>query len=91
MRSLAIQISGLIGIAVFLDHLWKNAALDQSIVVSVGVGVSVFLVYTIGHTLIKHIVALDPEKKENPEDARVTSETVAADSTASNATSSANA
>ena len=80
MRSLTIQISTLIGIAFFLNDLWKNVAIEQTLVTGIGVGLSVYLVLTIGETLIRYILAQRPPADE-AEEARVTSETVASDTT----------
>ena len=83
MRAIIVQISGLIGVITFLSHLWNNASLERTAIVSLSVGVATWLVLTAGHHFIQQI--LNKEEPETPEDAKVTEESVVKDSTGNQA------
>ena len=78
MRAIIVQISGLIGVITFLNHLWNNASLERTAIVSLSVGVATWLVLKAGHHFIQQI--LKKEEPETPEDAKVTEESVAKNS-----------
>ncbi len=75
MQALFVQLSGLVGVISFLNLIWNNASLERTLFVSIGLGAVVYLTLTIGGSLIQRILLSLPAPKE-PEDARVTSETV---------------
>ena len=75
MRALIVQISALIGVITFLSHLWNNASLERTLLVSLGVGVAIYIVLMAGNHFIQQI--LTKNQPPVPEDAKVTKETTA--------------
>ncbi|MDZ4698255.1 MAG: hypothetical protein SH809_01005 [Rhodothermales bacterium] len=75
MQALFIQLSGLVGVVSFLNLIWNNASIERTLFVSVGLGALVYLILTIGGSLIQRILLSIPATAQT-EDARVSSETV---------------
>ena len=75
MQALFIQLSGLVGVVSFLNLIWNNASIERTLFVSVGLGVLVYLILTIGGSLVQRILLSIPAPAQT-EDARVSSETV---------------
>jgi hypothetical protein len=82
MRLLFIQFSGLIGLFSFLNQLWANAPLERTVFVSLGLGLAVYFVLTIGDELIHRILSLSPDRSQT-EDAKATDIETGASSKAS--------
>lgn len=75
MRALFIQISGLIGILSFLNHLWGNASLERTVFVSLGIGFSIYFILNIGESMIRQILAAAAANNKE-QDAKVKAETL---------------
>lgn len=74
MRALFIQISGILGLLTFLNYLWNNAAVEQTLFMSFAVGFAVYFVLVIGDNVIQKI--LSHAAPAAPEDAKVKNETI---------------
>ncbi len=77
MRAFFVQISGLIGVITFLNHLWKNASVERTVFVSMAVGLAIYAVLVLGDNVIRKI--LNKAEPVVPEDAKITKETVTSD------------
>ena len=81
MRAFSVHISGFIGVLTFVKHLWTNASVEQTVFVSLAVGVGIYLVLTIGESVIEMI--LKQPAKTGPEEAKVKDEQVGQNSAGS--------
>ena len=75
MRAIFVQISGLIGIITFLNHLWSNASVERTVFVSLTVGLFIYFTLVTGDHVIQQI--LNKTAPPEPEDAKVKDETIA--------------
>lgn len=60
MQNLFAQLSGLLGVFVFLKGLWSYAPLDQSIFTAFASAFALYLVLTLGGVTINRILAQKP-------------------------------
>lgn len=60
MQNLFAQLSGLLGVFVFLQGLWSYAPLDQSIFTAFASAFALYLVLTLGGVTISRILAQKP-------------------------------
>ena len=74
MRAFFIQISGLLGLICFFNHLWINASLERTLFVSFGVALAVYFVLSISESIIRRIM-ITPVPKSNIEEANIKEET----------------
>ena len=99
MRALYMQISGLIGLLIFVREAWSYAPLDRALFLGISIGMVVYLLLFVGHTLVRQILAYTPpESDASSADADDTTEAnassadtddAAADATADNSSESA--
>lgn len=57
MRSIFMHMSSLIGLLVFLSHLWRSAAVEETVLLAFGAGLAVYVVLVLGYALGRRIVA----------------------------------
>lgn len=74
MRALFIQISGIMGLLTFMNYLWNNASVEQTLFMSFAVGLAIYFVLVIGHNVILKI--LSQAAPAAPEDAKVKNESI---------------
>ncbi len=74
MRAIFVQISGLIGVITFLNHLWSNASVERTVFVSLAVGLVIYFMLMTGDYFIQQILKNTASTK--PEDAKVKDQTI---------------
>jgi len=74
MHPIFVQISGLIGLLIFLKELWSLAPFERTIMVAAATGFAVYLALILVEILIRRIISFAPP--------RLADETVGAASTA---------
>ena len=74
MRAIFVQISGLIGVITFLNHLWSNASVERTVFVSLTVGLAIYFMLATGDHLIQQI--LKKTAPSEPEEAKVKDQTI---------------
>ena len=60
MRSIFMHMSSLIGLLVFLSHLWRSAAVEETVLLAFGAGLAVYVVLVLGYALGRRILAQPP-------------------------------
>lgn len=71
MNVLFTQISGLTGLFVFLNQMWRYAPLDKSMFVAIATGLGVYVVLMLGDLSVRLILHHYPAKeKRNERDAQ---------------------
>ncbi len=76
MRTFIVQLSGLAGLGIFLNHLWTGASLERTLLVSFSVGLAVYLILSLSDSVIRRLMVPPPDEPEL-EEAKIKSESVA--------------
>lgn len=60
MRALYAQLSGLAGLAAFLNRLWSYAPLERSILVGMATGIGFYVLLLLGDVVVTRILMHAP-------------------------------
>lgn len=55
-----MHVSGLIGLLVLLNQLWRFAPIEHAILRSIGVGLSIYLLLVLGYTIVLYYQKVAP-------------------------------
>jgi hypothetical protein len=62
MQPLFAQFSGLVGLLAFLNALWRNAPLEQTLITGIGAGIVIFFVLACGDVAVRRILESTPPR-----------------------------
>lgn len=68
MNQLFYRISGIIGILIFLSHLWDNGSIENAFLSSTVTALLVYCVFLVGYLGLHQVLqATPPEEEAKPE------------------------
>lgn len=62
MHPIFVQISGLIGLLIFLKELWSLAPFERTIMIAAATGFAVYLALILAEILIRRIISFAPPR-----------------------------
>lgn len=72
MRAIFVQLSSLLGLIVFLTHLWRSTDIGRTVFVAVGTGLAIYIVLVLSYIAVRSIVRHTPTDKSPTHQASAT-------------------